>query len=193
MFWSRKDIEERKEDLEKEEQDEKRLVTITELDVALRFIGEEYGELIAQTTQLLEEKKINFKNLWTIFAPNTLIYYRDSLDNDRISRLQSSQVLKDQNGSVFHVIEATHIDSDGVRLGIVKEMQKIPQFEGALSITELPVYPVEYHAHRRDLVRRLLERGETQLDFHGTSHHLREHDGYGLRKGTQSIVKFKVC
>ena len=107
---------------------------ITELDVALQFIGEEYGDLIPNVEQLLKEKRMTFNNLWTILAPNTLIYSKDELGNDRIHRLEASGVTQDQNRSYYLAISANHIDSDGLRLRIVREGLKIPQFKGALPI-----------------------------------------------------------
>ena len=192
MYWSRNDILERKQALQNGDPSETQEAIITELDVALQFIEEEYGDLIPNVEQLLKEKKMTFNNLWTILAPNTLIYSKDELGNDRIHRLEASGVTQDQNGSYYLAISANHIDSDGVRLGIVREGLKIPQFEGALPIGELPVYPVEYHTDRQRLHARLLRRGNIQLVFHGDGYRLREHEGYGMRVGKQSAVKFKV-
>ncbi|KAI4913188.1 hypothetical protein J4E85_010921 [Alternaria conjuncta] len=192
LYWSRIELIERREALHTDETNETRLESIAELDVALQFIDEEYGDLILNVTQLLKEKKMMFHNLWTILAPNTLIYHKDALGNDRISRLESSRMAQGEGGSRFQEISANHMDSDGVRLGIVKERLQIPQFEGALPIYELPVYPVEFHADRKTLHAELLKRGEIQLCFHGTGHQLREHTGFGLRMGRDSIVKFKT-
>lgn len=192
MYWSRIDILKRKQALQNEDSSATQEAVITELDVALKFIHEEYGDLIPSVERLLEENKMTFNNLWTILAPNTLIYSKDELGNDRIHRLESSGITQDRNGSYFLSIIATHIDSDGVRLGIVYEGLKIPQFEGALPIGELPVYPVQYHTDREGLHARLLRRGNIQLVFHGDGHRLREHEGYGMRVGSKSVVKFKV-
>ena len=51
---------------------------------------------------------------------------------------------------------------------------RIPEFHGAQKITDLPVYPLGFHADS-DLERRLAERGKRVLAFQDTSY--QEYDG----------------
>ncbi|RXW20459.1 hypothetical protein EST38_g5393 [Candolleomyces aberdarensis] len=165
---------------------------IHDLDVALKYIEEDYTPTIRDLEALLWKvpASITFDLLWTLFCPGSLLYaYDEYTEQDlilktRSFRLQSrstrnivqhatvgQHVTVGQYGAVgqyatvgqYVTIEAFTITDDGKAFGFCTIERHIQQFDGIRRVHDLPVYPLKYHPKETELREKALRRGHRLL------------------------------
>lgn len=119
---------------------------------------------------------MTFQHLWTIYAPNILIFSRQD-NQDRALRLQTSHYGVDRNNQPLFWITGVYVDFDGQRFGTQVLNIGIPNFEGTKRISSLVAFPINLHEKYDDIKGRLIERGARVEALAGS--HFRSYNGVG--------------
>lgn len=148
-----------REEKSKEAKDE---ALIDDIDTALQFISEDFGDTVRQAEALVNCGEIAFDLLWILFPPNTAIYhYHDYTEQDRVLLCRGLTYDFDYDKNErFAALDCQIISSDGSSFGIAKEQLVIPIFEGSCKIVDLPVYPLKYHGRKDTLRASAISRGK---------------------------------
>jgi hypothetical protein len=193
LYWSQEGLEQRVTELDKEDVQQAEVQkSLSEIKAGLQFVAEEFKDMSESLKTLIPEQLITFQYLWSILPPNTLVYAKDIFEQDRVFRTRSHRVEKQEDGSVVLLLSVEHTDSSGTKLGVVRSNLTIPQFDGAVSITGLPVYPLAFHPDTATLKQELLARGREQLKFHASGHHLMAYEGFAVKQVEKCLAKYKV-
>lgn len=131
-------------------------------------------------TDMKKNGVITFQHLWTLFAPNTLIFSRQD-NQDRAVRLQTSRYGIDRNQQPVFWLTCVYVDFDGQRFGTQKLNISISDFEGTKRISSLIAFPMDLHDKYEQIKTRLVERGARVEALAGS--HFRSYNGVGWRTG----------
>jgi hypothetical protein len=154
---------------------------VFELSVALDFIAEEFASTIADMASLLPERQITFKLLWAILPPGELLFYKDDLSEPRVMRLRESDIVEPMNAPKWRYFECEYFDYDGKIVGTtIHEEIKITDYPGSKKISDLPIYPLQYHPDARHIKELLIARGKKGLRLRDRQ--LKEYNGHGLKE-----------
>lgn len=106
---------------------------------------------------------IEFDWLWGIFVPGEHVVIQNTSATaapvEWIAVLKSSRIIRDPDGPATWEVEVTHTSFNGRRFGMAETEFSFPSFSGTISITELPIYPLQFCSHRDDLKTALTVRG----------------------------------
>ncbi|KAK4446488.1 transitional endoplasmic reticulum ATPase 1 [Podospora aff. communis PSN243] len=95
----------------------------------------------------LAAKVVTFDTLWANFAPGTLVVARLFQNVEQIFKVEDSPIPWSTYHSYrHHKMWAWSWDFDGKKILKVEYALKFERFRGTKPITELPFYPLEYHA-----------------------------------------------
>ncbi|KAF2973235.1 hypothetical protein GQX73_g380 [Xylaria multiplex] len=112
-----------------------------------------------------QPEKVQFTDLWTIFAPGTLIYGKPFQNEDQVFVVKDSTMAwpRQEEGSEDYSpwsLEAWSYDRKDDSFGRSTYVLRFEHFVGHLPLTALPYYPFNLHEDY-DLVRtKLIERGK---------------------------------
>lgn len=123
---------------------------------------------------------VTFQHLWTMYAPNILIFSRQD-NQDRALRLQTSRYGVDRNNQPVFWLTGVYVDFDGQRFGTQKLNISISNFEGTKRISSLAAFPIDLHEKYEQVKERLIERGARVEALAGS--HFRSYNGVGWRIG----------
>lgn len=144
------------------------------------LLSREFSEVEEAMTDMKKNGVITFQHLWTLFAPNTLIFSRQD-NQDRAVRLQASRYGADRNQQPVFWLTCVYVDFDGQRFGTQKLNICIPDFEGTKRISSLIAFPMDLHDKYEQIKTRLVERGARVEALAGS--HFRSYNGVGWRTG----------
>ncbi|KAF7792155.1 hypothetical protein EIP86_003185 [Pleurotus ostreatoroseus] len=140
------------------------------LDYAVEFLNLEYHSLLQELSSLLKEKRITWPLLWGIYATGTLLLSSCELTREpKLLRLSHTEVKKDlESGDRWLELNCEYVEyaPEGVP-GFAATEVRVPEFEGAMPITDLPAFPMSYLDHDRaeEIRQQLLERGQKYHKF----------------------------
>jgi hypothetical protein len=126
--------------------------------------------------ELLETQKIDFESLNGLFRRDQLVVFRELRDEWAVGRV--SMVNESYRYENKLSIAYDRIDYDGKHFRYVVQTKEIDKFSGVRGITELAVYPLEYHEGKINLMKRLIKCGSKWKDLHA-----------GLRNGSRLATK----
>ncbi|KAH8724359.1 P-loop containing nucleoside triphosphate hydrolase protein [Phaeosphaeriaceae sp. PMI808] len=165
LFWASEKLLQIKEEEKKKSMPDQAL--INDIGTALRFVQEDYGELIENLKSLTSNGEITFNLLWAIFPPNELVL----ADNHSILKqpqafvaLSSGNSQRD-NRQEFFWAEGKVITHDGEDFGMGNFCPEINSFEGAQKIASLSCFPIKFHPHATALKASLIARGKKYISF----------------------------
>lgn len=144
------------------------------------LLSREFAEVKEAISDMKENGVITFQHLWTLFAPNTLIFSRQD-NQDRAVRLQTSRYGVDRNNQPVFWLTCVYVDFDGQRFGTQKLNISISNFEGTKRISNLVAFPLDLHDKYEQIKTRLVERGARVEALAGS--HFRNYNGVGWRIG----------
>ncbi|KAL0574391.1 hypothetical protein V5O48_007566 [Marasmius crinis-equi] len=179
FFHSHKKLEERlQQEQTKPTRDDE---LINDIEVAIRFIQEDFGGTILNLEKLLNtHQQITFQLLWALFKPNTLVYHFHPLtEQHQILLAQSLEYEQTKKGS-FAFIYCRIIHNDGDSLGYARQVLMIEKFSGARKVLELSAYPLEHHPDKAALHKRVVERGKKFVQMAKDQHCFHEISGPGM-------------
>jgi hypothetical protein len=117
---------------------------------------------------------MDYENLWMIFKPGTLVYTRKH-GSEFVYKFNDMCQLKDDDSREFWELECEQVQSDGTIFGLTKRIVKIPKFEGFKALTDLIIFPLEYHKDCANVRETLMSRGRKYASLLGI--HYRMYDG----------------
>lgn len=168
---------------------------VEHLSTAIQFVYEDFGSRIADLESLLPHKEITYDLLWTLFPPRTLTFTLGTLlEQPQIMKVTGTEYYQGQEGS-WLLIHCLIIAHGGRAFGTSRETLKIPIFDGARQIEDLPSFPLRFHGQERAIRDELVDRGRkfvTLLDPR-----CQEYSGAAAMEvekfGNNTIQKFNVC
>lgn len=123
---------------------------------------------------------ITFQHLWTLYAPNIVIFSRQD-NQDRALRLQTSRYSFDRSNQPIFCLTGVYVDFDGQRFGTQRINISICKFEGTKRISNLAAFPIDLHDEYEQVKAKLIERGSRVEALAGS--HFRSYNGVGWRIG----------
>jgi hypothetical protein len=135
---------------------------VADLTVATSFAEEEHTAAITSLEHLLASGEITWELLWTIFPPNVLVYrYHPLVEEDQIMKLRAMRQAKRIDKSRYWDFDCHVVGDDGIKFGLAYEpfSMEIDEFTGTRKITDLRIYPLQYHVRAAELSQIALERG----------------------------------
>ncbi len=193
FFHSLRGLESRRQqEIEKTQPDN---TIIDHLSTAIQFVYEDFGSRIADLESLLPHKEITFDLLWMLFPPRTLTFTeRTLLEQPQIMKVTGTEYHQGNDGT-WLCIYCLLIAHDGENFGTSRQELRIPIFDGARQIEDLPSFPLSLHSQEKAVRDELMDRGRkfvTLLDprcqeYSGAA--AMEVDKFGQTK----VQKFNVC
>jgi hypothetical protein len=159
-------------DLEKATKDENDPETKEHLELFLQNMRGELKDIIAAKEDLLSHKVITFELVWTIFNPGDIIF---GLENGQ----ECCFCLRyGANDNIGYAIECENVDWNGTEFGRSIQGHHISFFEGTKLITQLEVFPLQFHPNKEQVKEKLISRGKKFQKLRG--YHFKAYDGVGL-------------
>lgn len=119
---------------------------------------------------MLSRGVITFDLSWALWKPSTLIYtptYRHH-DVPTVSVVSCTDKRGNQSSTDSeYSVDSIYIDFDGKKFAYKPLKREIQYFKGAVNITSLPFYPLQYHKDEGQLRRSLIERGAKFVSLQG--------------------------
>ncbi|KAF2731968.1 AAA family ATPase [Polyplosphaeria fusca] len=165
LFWAGEELIRLKEE-EKFKAEPNRML-INDIGTALRFIEEDFGSDIRSLRSLLAGKEITYDLLWTIFSPKELLicFGHGHMNQTQALKLLSSGYSERPNGTPYFYVEGQVITHDGEDFGRSELYIGIDTFQGAKSLTSLPVFPMKFWPEEKQLREELIDRGKKYIEL----------------------------
>ncbi|KAJ4413852.1 hypothetical protein N0V82_008294 [Gnomoniopsis sp. IMI 355080] len=144
------------------------------------LLSREFSEVEEAMADMKKNGVITFQHMWTLYAPNILIFSRQD-NQDRALRLQTSRYSRDRSGQPIFCLTGVYVDFDGQRFGTQKINISISIFEGTKPISNLAAFPIDLHEEYEQIKTKLIERGARVEALAGS--HFRSYNGVGWRIG----------
>lgn len=158
------------------------------LKLLVQVMDEMFGSFMTHLKHLNASKLISYKLAWTYFRKNSMLFC-PSKDAERIFRVISTSY--ECNPAPHFKIHCEEIAFDGEKFVWKPTTQQFPPFAGNLPVTELPVYPLEFHDDPEAVKERLIVRAKKALDYQELTYC--EYTGVGLLKTPCGMQRHNVC
>ena len=146
------------------------------LELLTQLMTDLFGEMRKKLRSLRQSKLINFTLAWTYF-PKDATLFANSGDCERLFRVLDTAYVCDADGKRLELM-CERMVFTGMTFDWKNAVLSIPAFGGNRPITDLPNYPLEFHADVQGLKKRLTVRGKKVLDYQGLEY--REYTGTGV-------------
>ncbi|GBF63954.1 hypothetical protein TMEN_6622 [Trichophyton mentagrophytes] len=158
--------------------------------VLVDFLKQHFSPLKDRLNPLLDHQEITFELLWALFKPNEPIFMVDQCSGQpRCFIYDSGELLGNSQGDYFE-IECRSLDYDGKVFGEVTTMLQVPKFRSARRISDLGVFPLDYHRQKAEIEAELAERGRKFESLKGVTYN--EYEGFAHLKTPKGPFKFHV-
>ncbi|KAI1113380.1 hypothetical protein F5Y14DRAFT_213449 [Nemania sp. NC0429] len=134
-----------------------------------------------------QQETVQFDDLWTIFAPGTLIYGKPFQNEDQVFVVKDSRWPWPRQGArpgeyPPWSLEAWSYDWDGSSFRRTIYILNFEHFDGHKPVTTLPYYPLKMHADPEEVRSRLIKRGKLFQRYCNTKNESRMFDykGYAI-------------
>lgn len=117
---------------------------------------------------LVERRKIDCGSVKGLFHMDQLVVFRELRDEWVVAKVTSVTANDDYNlrSEIQLVVECKAIDFDGKNFRYHQYRKKIDKFNGTRKITELEIYPLNYHPKWNELISKSIESGQKWYDLH---------------------------
>ena len=149
------------------------------LKLFMDLLYTELKQAIDAKVDMVKNGVITFDYLWTIFEPEILVY-GEKHGQQRVWELQQASY-GCQQGVSFLGLNVWHVDWDGSKFGQQTDCLKIWGFDGTRTIQHLDFYPLNFHLNKKDIVRKLVNRGKLFAALAG--YHYKLYAGVALGRG----------
>ncbi|TGO74247.1 hypothetical protein BELL_0297g00120 [Botrytis elliptica] len=183
--------------LEEKEKDDPSQILINDIGTALRFINEDFGPQIQSLQSLLDNGEITYDLLWALMKPGDYVattQFRLTAQSQAL-RVVSGTYRERLNGTRYFNLNGRIISHDGEDFGYGFLDIEIDPFDGAMRITSLEVYPIQYDANPDNLRDNLIQQGRKYLSLIRALPHAICHDytlSYGLEDYELADGRMKV-
>jgi hypothetical protein len=155
--------------------------TKTHADLLLDILVKEFKPLIDEAQDMKSKRVMTYEHLWTLFQPGAIVFARQD-GQETAMTLSESKYGVDAKGAPCFWLTCKYVDWDGSKWGTNKLNLSIPLYYGTRHITQLRVFPLEYHSDAEALRARLLERGAKSESLAGPNY--KAYHGIGWRMGS---------
>ena len=119
----------------------------------ISFLNPILTPLLTSISDTLETGKIEYSNIWQIFAPDTLV-------STKFYAVQTTcRVTKYQETGFGWSISMQFIDWNGEGFGLSTTTARIPPYSGYRHVTSLPVFPISFLEDEASYRASMIERG----------------------------------
>ena len=134
---------------------------VADIETLLQFIHEDHAQTAETVKQMCHRgKEITFDLLWTLFAPNILLYqYHVPTEQPRILLCRRFEYVI-RNMRKFAQIACHVITNDGQSFGFAQDIIEIASFIGTRGVHNLALYPLEHYNSASELRDRAIRRGK---------------------------------
>jgi len=140
----------------------------------LKYLSKVLNREIMSYEELMQNEDaapgLECPNLWMAFKPGTLLYARKEHGIDVISRLRSMAKVKSPLQHEYWTLVTEIITCDGSDFRFVSEVVRILNYDGYRPLTQLGIYPLEYHRDAEGVRTNLVARGKTYVSMLGAHH-----------------------
>lgn len=157
------------------------------LKLLVQVMDEMFGSFMTHLKHLNASKLISYKLAWTYFRKNSMLFC-PSRDAERIFRVVSTSY--EMHPCPHMRINCEEVGFDGETFVWKPTSQQFPAFSGNLPVTELPVYPLEFHDDPEGVKERLRVRAKKALDYQELTYC--EYTGVGLLKTACGMQRHNV-
>lgn len=158
------------------EQASRDLIFNEHLELLTQLMTDLFGDMRKKLRSLRQSKLINFSLAWTYFPKGSTLF-ANSGDCERLFRVLDTAYVCDAEGKRLEIM-CERMVFTGMTFDWKTAVLKIHAFGGNKPITDLPNYPLEFHADVQGLKKRLTTRGKKVLDYQGLEY--REYIGTGV-------------
>lgn len=134
-----------------------------ELQLLIDFEMRYMADTIATIEAFKNSGTIEFIWLWGIFKPGCQVVVQNTSATaapiEWCGILKSYTTRRDESGAVW-VVTVTHTCFNGQKFGTGETVYQFHDFPGTIAITQLPLYPLEYHMDKQRLIDAAVESGE---------------------------------
>ncbi|KAH8747580.1 hypothetical protein F5882DRAFT_491187 [Hyaloscypha sp. PMI_1271] len=134
-----------------------------ELQLLVDFQERYMSQTIETIRSFNESGTIDFEFLWSIFKPGKHVVIQNSsaagAPIEWLALLKSFRV-ESSGGLRTWTVNVAHTGFNGQRFGLVQSNFSFPSFTETISITRLPVYPLEFCKHGAELRAAAITRGK---------------------------------
>lgn len=162
------------------------------IDSLMSYLRTDYRATLATFNHLASHGETTYALLGLLFVPRSTLLTRCPITGE-LTALTLTSITKVATpcGPVYQLLcEALDWDPEEKRFIRTQSRVMIPQFEGASKITELDVYPVQFHPREQEMRKTLIERGRKWAQFTGV-HHMQYKATAAIRNGGK-IIKYNV-
>jgi len=138
-----------------------------EIQLLLDFIKSSDGlaDVVRKYDDLVPHSKISFDMLWSLYAPNEVVYHHEgNIEQCFLVEHVELAIKEGRYIGMFHLVGGGH---DGTRFGLFRTTLGVPVFSGVVGITirNLPIIPMRLiDATERDAIQaRLVKRGKDYI------------------------------
>jgi hypothetical protein len=150
-------------------------------DLLQEILVKEFKPLIEEAQDMKSKRVMTYEHLWTLFQPGAIVFARQD-GQETAMTLSESKYGVDAKGAPCFWLTCKYVDWDGSKWGTNKLNLAIPLYHGTRHITQLRVFPLEYHSDAEALRTRLLERGAKSESLAGPNY--KAYHGIGWRMGS---------
>jgi len=161
-------------------------VAIKQLELLVDFLRTEHASELEKLSSFLAHEEITFDLLWAILLPNKEYYTVDPRTGQPRAVILKWATEQVSMAGPYYSLDCEYLESFGdsatsskdrsakqasKKFGRAKHTGAIFDFQGAVKITSLGIYPMEYH-HKIDEVRNMLIARGKKWAAHDGMHHV---------------------
>lgn len=167
---------------------EKDAQTKDHLDLLYKTLQGELEADIKARDDFILNGVITYDACWMIFEPGSLVF-TSSDGHESALRLLNAFYISTERGRAYQ-LNCELVDWDGENFGTRNKSIKIWEFLGTAEITNLTVFPLEYHSEIDKVRWELISRGENFENLQG--HHFKRYDGIAVGEGPSGPIEYNV-
>lgn len=158
------------------------------LQLLIRVMDEMFAEMRTKRRHLQSSGLVDFRTAWTLFPSGSTVYTYGT-NAESICKVEDTKI-ESRKGSVFLDINAKVLKFNGEEFVWQDVTHSIPAFEGNKPIKRLEHYPIDFHAEKDDLMKRLISRGKKMLDLQGLQYSC--YNGLAIHQGGECAARHNV-
>jgi hypothetical protein len=145
----------------------------------LDILKDELKDSIKAFDDYIAHGIIDFKNLWAIFQPGSMVYSSAYGIVPRLVRFERGEYRKLDCGMAYS-LSCRDVDWDGTRFGYGDETVDLFEFKGLRAITQLRGFPLSFHPNEDTVRKTLAQRGVDFQNLAGANY--RMYNGMAIGK-----------
>ncbi|KAH7163595.1 hypothetical protein B0J13DRAFT_670143 [Dactylonectria estremocensis] len=125
----------------------------------------ELRDTMAEISNLKSAGVITYEHLWALFEPGSRLF-SSSDGHNRFYLLENCEFIRDPDDPCL-ALDLKSVDWDGSKFGYSSTTMDISAFSGVKQITDLEIFPAEFHPSRNEVEQEVLIRGKKFCSLNG--------------------------